>query len=111
MSDLALAQTTRQQLEILRRQYFQLIEPAQLRWPDSQTLKAAKVQSWVFDNFFNSDKVAFPPPERYQQRVLKLLISKLEAAIDDPEEDVWFTFSFCSASDLKDWSPVSLWSN
>lgn len=28
------------------------------------------------------------PPERYQLRVLKPLLSKIEQAIEDPEEDV-----------------------
>jgi hypothetical protein len=83
------------ELEILRRQYLQLIEPSQLRWPQPQALKAPNVQGWIYENLFNSDKVAFLPPERYQHRVLKLLISKLEAAITDPEEDVWFHFPFC----------------
>lgn len=94
MNHLNIDDTTQQELEILRRQYFQLIEPPQLKWPVSRTLIAANVQAWIFNNFFNSDQVAFPPPERYRQRVLKLLISKLEAAIGDPEEDVCFTFSF-----------------
>ena len=109
MCELTVDHNSRRELEILRCQYFQLIEPPQLKWPDSQTLKAANVQSWIFDNFFNSDKVAFPPPERYQQRVLKLLVSKLEVAIDNPEEDVGSTFSSLlrSASDLKDRLSVS----
>lgn len=81
------------QLKTLRRQYLQLVEPAQLRWPDAQTLKAPQVQIWIFHNFFDLDHVSHPPPDRYQLRVLKLLVSKLESAIDDPEEDVWFLSS------------------
>ncbi|KAH7374368.1 putative methyltransferase-domain-containing protein [Pyrenochaeta sp. MPI-SDFR-AT-0127] len=75
------------ELRILRRQYFQLVEPSQLRWPDTDVLKAPEVQSWLFANLFDVDRITSPPLERYQLRVLKLLISKLEKSIDDPEED------------------------
>ncbi|KAF1847504.1 uncharacterized protein K460DRAFT_279312 [Cucurbitaria berberidis CBS 394.84] len=75
------------QLRILRHQYFQLVEPYQLRWPDSAILKAPDVQSWLFTNLFDADGITSPPPQRYQHRVLKLLISKLEKSIDNPEED------------------------
>lgn len=85
---------TRSKLMTLRRQYFQLVEPVQLRWPDSHLLKAPAAQSWIFNNLFNVEKVSHPPPPRYQQRVLKLLISKLEKSVNDPEEDVWPHFSF-----------------
>ncbi|KAF2742880.1 hypothetical protein M011DRAFT_255117 [Sporormia fimetaria CBS 119925] len=74
-------------LEILRRQYFQLVDPAQLRWADIQTLKSPDVQAWIYSHFFNPDHVTYAPPERYQLRVLKQLVGKLEAAITDPEED------------------------
>ncbi|KAH9866662.1 hypothetical protein J1614_008355 [Plenodomus biglobosus] len=75
------------QLRILRRQYFQLVEPQQLRWPDLDTLKRPKVQSWLFTNLFDTERIRSPPPDRYQLRILKILISKLEGAITDPEED------------------------
>ncbi|KAH7067770.1 putative methyltransferase-domain-containing protein [Paraphoma chrysanthemicola] len=74
-------------LQILQRQYFQLVEPHQLRWPEIETLKKPNVQAWLFTNMFDLDKVKSPPPDRYQLRVLKLVISKLERAIVDPEED------------------------
>lgn len=79
---------TIQQLHVLQRQYFQLVEPQQLRWLDEIMLKKFNVQAWMFTNMFNTDRIKSPPPDRYQLRVLKLLISKLERAIDDPEEDV-----------------------
>ncbi|KAF2819360.1 hypothetical protein CC86DRAFT_375201 [Ophiobolus disseminans] len=75
------------QLRILQRQYFQLVEPHQLRWLDENTLKTPDVQTWLFTEMFDVEKIKSPPPDRYQLRVLKLLISKLERAIDDPEED------------------------
>ncbi|KAF1917317.1 hypothetical protein BDU57DRAFT_160877 [Ampelomyces quisqualis] len=76
------------QLQVLQRQYFQLVELHQLRWPDDATLKQPDVQGWMFHEMFDAEKLKSPPPDRYQLRVLKMLISKLEKAIDDPEEDV-----------------------
>lgn len=80
------------QLRILQRQYFQLVEPHQLRWPDGDTLKRPDVQSWLFANLFNTELVKTPPPDRYQLRILKILIAKLEKSITDPEEDVCHLF-------------------
>ncbi|KZM26878.1 hypothetical protein ST47_g1966 [Ascochyta rabiei] len=74
-------------LRTLQRQYLQLVDPSQLRWPDAQILKRADVQSWLFVHMFDESRIKSPPPERYQLRVLKLLISKLERSIVDPEED------------------------
>jgi hypothetical protein len=76
------------QLKVLQRQYFQLVEPHQLRWPEDATLKQHDVQAWLFREMFDAEQIKSPPPDRYQLRVLKLLISKLEGAMDDPEEDV-----------------------
>lgn len=42
----------------------------------------------MFDHLFNGDRIARLPPERYQFRVLKLLMAKIEKAIVDPEQDV-----------------------
>ena len=81
------------QLQILQRQYLQLVEPSQLRWPDAQVLKRPEVQTWLFLQMFDESSIKSPPPERYQLRVLKLLIAKLERSIVDPEEDVRFPFS------------------
>jgi hypothetical protein len=81
------------QLRILQRQYLQLVDPSQLRWPDAQVLKSSEVQSWIFLHMFDESSVKSPPPERYRLRVLKLLISKLERSIVDPEEDVRFPVS------------------
>jgi hypothetical protein len=76
------------QLHILQRQYFQLVEPHQLTWPEATILKSSDVQFWLFSNMFDLEQIKSPPPDRYQLRVLKLLVSKLERAIEDPEEDV-----------------------
>lgn len=84
MADAEVSQT----LRVLRRQYLQLVEPHQLRWPDSAPLKAPHTQAWIYAEMFDVERIMYPPPEPYQLRVLKLLVSKLEQAIEDPEEDV-----------------------
>ncbi|KAF2640996.1 hypothetical protein P280DRAFT_449845 [Massarina eburnea CBS 473.64] len=79
--------TVESSLLILRRQYFQLVDLSQLKWPEGPDLKQANAQSWIFLHLFDTERLPTLPPERYRLRVLKLLISKLERAIDDPEED------------------------
>jgi hypothetical protein len=79
---------TTHQLQVLRRQYFQLVEPLQLRWPNDSVLKRPEVQSWMFTEIFDTNHGKSAPPDRYQLRTLKYLISKLERSIDDPDEDV-----------------------
>lgn len=81
------------QLRILQRQYFQLVEPSRLTWPDDTTLKTPDVQSWLFSNLFDMANITSPPPGRYQLRILKEVIAKLERSISDPEEDVWSPIS------------------
>lgn len=80
--------STESQLRVLQRQYFQLVEPNQLRWPGDDVLKSSDVQTWIFGHMFDTENIKFPPPDRYQLRILKFLISKLERSIVDPEEDV-----------------------
>lgn len=77
-----------QALRVFRAQYFQLLDPTQMRWPEAEFLKRAEVQAWLFEEMFDRDSIQYPPPERYQVRVLKQLVSVIENAIDDPEEDV-----------------------
>ena len=76
------------QLLLFRRQYLQVVEPDFLAWPPKQLLRDAGVQSWLYKKLFNSDQNARLPPERYQFRVLKPLVAKIEQSIDDPEQDV-----------------------
>jgi hypothetical protein len=76
------------QLTLFRRQYFQLFEPDFLAWPPEQLLRDPDVQAWVYRNLFSVEKNRYLPPQRYQVRVLKPLVGKIEQAIKDPEEDV-----------------------
>ncbi|KAJ4355855.1 uncharacterized protein N0V89_003876 [Didymosphaeria variabile] len=74
-------------LATFRRQYFQLVDPSQLRWLESNTLKNPEVQSWIYKHLFDTKGHSTLPPDRYRLRVLKVLISKLEKAIEQPDED------------------------
>jgi hypothetical protein len=79
---------TQQPLDLLRSQYFQLLDPRSLAWPDENTLKQSTSQRWLYENLF-AQGGQFPlPPDRYQLRVLKILVNKLEVAATDPDEDV-----------------------
>ena len=76
------------QLLLFRRQYLQLFEPDFLSWPPKALLRDADVQAWLFKSLFDKDRNDRLPSERYQLRVLKPLLAKIEQAIEDPEEDV-----------------------
>ena len=91
------------QLLLFRRQYFQLFEPDFLAWPPKQLLRDPNAQEWLYRNLFNSELCPHLPSERYQLRVLKPLLAKIEQAIEDPEEDVYLDsfralrpISYCS---------------
>lgn len=76
------------QLLLFRRQYFQLHEPDFLAWPPKQLLRDSSIQAWLYAKLFDKEKNSYLPAERYQFRVLKPLVSRIEQAIEDPEEDV-----------------------
>jgi hypothetical protein len=77
------------QIRLLRRQYLQLLDAQNLKWPSPDTLRSSQAQEWIYENLFQTDNIShFLPPERYRLRILKLLMSKIEASIVDPEEDV-----------------------
>ncbi|KAL2355763.1 putative methyltransferase-domain-containing protein [Cryomyces antarcticus] len=72
---------------LFHRQYFQLLDLDSLTWPEAKFLRDPTVQAWLYECVFKPDVVDFPPPERYQMRVLKALVARIEDAIVDPEED------------------------
>ncbi|KAH6897330.1 putative methyltransferase-domain-containing protein [Thelonectria olida] len=57
-----------------------------LDFPDSSVLKLEQVQNALYQNLFADDAVQFGPPPRYQLRVLKELVKRIEASIDDWDE-------------------------
>ncbi|KAI0182128.1 putative methyltransferase-domain-containing protein [Hypoxylon sp. FL1284] len=75
------------QLILLRRQYLQLFEPDFLAWPPPKHLKDTDVQKWLYKNLFDQSRNPTLPPDRYQMRVLKQLVNKIEKAIEDPDQD------------------------
>ncbi|KAI0484592.1 S-adenosyl-L-methionine-dependent methyltransferase [Xylariaceae sp. FL0804] len=75
------------QLLLLRRQYFQLFEPDFLAWPSPKLLKSLDAQIWLYKNLFHGGHTRILPPERYQLRVLKPLMARIEKAIEDPNDD------------------------
>lgn len=79
------------QIDLLRRQYLQLVEPEQLTLPAIETLKSPDVQAKIFERLFNVGNLSFPPPDRYRFRVLKRIVRALEQSINDPDEDVGFS--------------------
>lgn len=76
------------QLLLFRRQYLQLVDAQFLAWPPKELLRQPDAQQWLFRRLFDPERVLRQPPERYQLRVLKPLLAKIEDAIVDPEEDV-----------------------
>ncbi|MCJ1299468.1 hypothetical protein MMC08_002260 [Hypocenomyce scalaris] len=78
---------TTQQLELLRRQYFQLWEPDKLTIPSMGIMRLSEVQASIFESMFREDNLKYTPPDRYKTRVLKKLVDLIERAVVDPEED------------------------
>ena len=75
-------------LDLFRRQYLQLVELEHLAWPSPQQLRMPDTQAWIFNRMFNGELMQYLPPNRYQLRVLKRLMARIERAIIDPDEDV-----------------------
>lgn len=76
------------QVELLRRQYLQLVDPEQLKLPATEILRLPEAQTKIFDDIFNDKFRSFPSPKRYKFRVLKRIVDAVELSIVDPEEDV-----------------------
>ncbi|KAI1341700.1 S-adenosyl-L-methionine-dependent methyltransferase [Xylariaceae sp. FL0016] len=75
------------QLLLFRRQYLQLFEPDFLAWPPLKLLRSGDAQLWLFRQLFDENRNDKLPPERYQMRILKPLVARIERAIEDPNED------------------------
>lgn len=68
------------------RQYLQLEHP--LDFPEGALLREEGVQQVLFRELWADGALSHPPPPRYQLRVLKELVSKIEASIEDWEQHV-----------------------
>ncbi|KAJ4227980.1 hypothetical protein NW759_004068 [Fusarium solani] len=76
--------STTRQVNRFCHQYLQL-EP-ELDFPEPALLKTSQVQDALYTRLFADDAVRYGPPPRYQLRVLKELMSRVEASIDDWDE-------------------------
>ena len=77
-------------MELLKRQYLQLIDPEELTLPLREFLILPETQSQIYNDLFDESRITYAPPERYRFRVLKRVVKALEDAVEDPEEDVGF---------------------
>jgi len=68
------------------RQYLQLESDPD--FPPSDWLKLPDVQEAIYDQVFADGAVRYSPPVRYQHRILKNLVARIESSIDDWEEYV-----------------------
>lgn len=80
--------TEDQELQVNRfcHQYLQL-EP-NLAFPEPSSLREADVQEAIFNRLFSDGSRFHGAPARYQAKVLKELVLKVEASIDDWDQHV-----------------------
>ncbi|XXH04069.1 hypothetical protein Hte_010480 [Hypoxylon texense] len=84
-------------------QYLQL--ERDLDYPPATLLREAEVQDALYRRIFAKGALAYTPPKRYQIRVIKELVSKVEASIEDWDshgvsEDLMTAFSILLVSPL-----------
>jgi hypothetical protein len=80
------------ELSLFRRQYLQL--QVGINYPDAQCLRQEDFQQALCNEVFSEGAVKYQPPQRYQLRILKELIRKIETSISDWEEEVC-NFRYC----------------
>lgn len=68
------------------RQYLQL--ERDLDYPSAVLLREEHIQDDLYRRIFADGAVAHPPPPRYQLRVLKELVKRIEASIEDWDQHV-----------------------
>lgn len=75
-----------QELNHFKRQYLQL--QVTIKYPERQYLKHEIFQNELYAQIFSHDALQYHPPQRYQLRVLKELMKRIEDSITDWEEEV-----------------------
>ncbi|KAJ9314946.1 hypothetical protein DTO271D3_4685 [Paecilomyces variotii] len=68
-------------------QYFQMVEPRDLCVPSAEAIVRPAAQTAIYEQMFNETTVWPLPPVSYRTRVLKMIISRIEESISNPEED------------------------
>lgn len=71
-----------------RNQYLQMVDLQSLAWPANDLLRFDSFQQLLWTTTFSPNALTYGPPDRYQSRVLKELVKRIEESITDPEEDV-----------------------
>jgi protein-lysine N-methyltransferase EEF2KMT len=82
----------RAQLNRFCRQYLQL--QLELDYPDEEYLRKDAFQEAIYATLFDESAIVYPPPKRYQLRVLKELTKRIEQSIQDWEEEVCHLLPF-----------------
>jgi len=67
-------------------QYLQLHLP--LDYPSDEYLSDAAFQAAMYERLFREDAIQHPPPIRYQHRILKELVKRIEQSIQDWNAEV-----------------------
>lgn len=88
---------SKQQLEKFCRQFLQLDI---FDWPDEESLRNDAFQAALYSRLFADNAVKHKPPLRYQLRVLKELIKRIEESIVDWEEEVGMFHFFLAFDSL-----------
>ncbi len=91
------------QFDRFRRQYFQLEAQQDLSFPDASYLHRADFQQALYENLFRDGCMQYAPPQRYQMRVLKELLRRIEESITNWDEDVGI--QHCNSLDYSILSP------
>jgi hypothetical protein len=76
----------RRQLDRFCRQYLQ--GQFEINYPDEEHLRNDAIQQCIYFKLFAENAVEYAPPPRYQLRVLKELVKRIENSIQDWEEEV-----------------------
>jgi protein-lysine N-methyltransferase EEF2KMT len=92
--DNPLSPSAQSQLDRFTRQYFQL--EADLDFPEESCLRDHDFQQALEANLFKAG-TGRTMPQRYQLRILKLLIQKIEQSIHDWDEEVCSSISILLA--------------
>ncbi|KFY85310.1 hypothetical protein V500_08522 [Pseudogymnoascus sp. VKM F-4518 (FW-2643)] len=71
----------REELDLFKRQYLQL--QLSLKYPEKECLKHEEFQQLLYSEIFSEDAMKWYPPQRYQLRVLKELVKRIESISDD----------------------------
>lgn len=82
----SLPSSAKRQLDRFCRQYLQ-IDPRP-DYPSDEFLRQESFQARIYSRLFQDGALAYSPPPRYQLKVLKELTRRIEASIQDWDQEV-----------------------